>query len=203
MIRLSFVEGQSPWVVEFPGPVVSIGRKTPADAVIWDMNVSRHHCDLVEEGGVLRIFDRSSSGGTYVNQVRVSAGYPLAPGDISGFSGWLFRAELVPAPVPLPAGAAALLARLAADIPALHAALRGCPALVNEVLARPDLPAALLDDLSTCPSRDIQQAVARHPGTPASTLRRMAFYYRAEIEQNPALPLLLLEDPSLARKLRG
>jgi pSer/pThr/pTyr-binding forkhead associated (FHA) protein len=60
--------------------VVMIGRRQDCDLRIALAEVSRKHCRLVREGGMLRLEDLGSSNGTYLNGERVFDS-ELAAGD--------------------------------------------------------------------------------------------------------------------------
>lgn len=52
--------------------VINIGRRLENDLVIDDRRVSRNHAQLRAVEGHYVLFDLSSSGGTFVNGIRVS-----------------------------------------------------------------------------------------------------------------------------------
>ena len=58
-----------------------IGRGRESDTALTDPYVSRTHCRLELRGGDLTLVDLGSSGGTYVNDRRVTAATPLRSGD--------------------------------------------------------------------------------------------------------------------------
>jgi hypothetical protein len=66
--------------------VINLGRRTDNHVVIEDMRVSRVHAQIraIKEHHV--IFDLDSSGGTYVNSVRLSQA-TLYPGDVISLAG--------------------------------------------------------------------------------------------------------------------
>jgi len=61
---------------------VSIGRTAPADIVLADSEVSRTHCRLVLQNGVLTVTDLNSTNGTFIDGVRLSAPAPLPVGAV-------------------------------------------------------------------------------------------------------------------------
>jgi pSer/pThr/pTyr-binding forkhead associated (FHA) protein len=74
---------------DFPltNPVSVIGRGEACELQIPLLNVSRRHCELRIEQGVIRVKDLASSNGTYLNNQRInedelSAGDRLAIGPI-------------------------------------------------------------------------------------------------------------------------
>jgi hypothetical protein len=202
MLRLRFLHPRQPWVVEIDGPRVTLGRRPPADLVIQNDSVSRRQCELVEEDGKVLLFDSHSTSGTFVNDERLSPpGYAILPPDVVGNCQWKFHVERVATPLAPSPEQLFWLEHPADHVPALRQALIGCPTLAWLLVQHPATAEELLDDLSHHPLRDIQQAVARHPCAPLATLDRMMFSYHAEIEQNPALPLILLEDPAFGTRL--
>lgn len=54
-----------------PSSVTVIGRRHSCDLCIPLMSVSKKHCQLNHDGGVLKIRDLDSSNGTYLNGKRV------------------------------------------------------------------------------------------------------------------------------------
>ena len=69
--------------VELPSVAgaLQIGRHKTSDVVLSDASVSRVHAKLTMSQGCLSVEDLGSSGGTYVNDVRVSGAVPVNPGD--------------------------------------------------------------------------------------------------------------------------
>lgn len=67
-------------------PVVNIGRKLENDLVIEDPRISREHAQIRAVKGQYVIFDLNSTGGTFVNSVRVTR-QPLFPGDVISLAG--------------------------------------------------------------------------------------------------------------------
>lgn len=66
--------------------VVNLGRRLDNQVVIDDPRVSRRHAQLRVVKGRFVIFDLSSSGGTFVNNQRISQAV-LNPGDVISLSG--------------------------------------------------------------------------------------------------------------------
>jgi hypothetical protein len=58
------------FIVSAPG--ASVGRISPADIVLADSEVSRTHCRLALENGILTATDLNSTNGTFVDGVRIS-----------------------------------------------------------------------------------------------------------------------------------
>ncbi len=63
-----------------PGSVTVVGRQQKCDLCIPLMVVSRRHCEINQDGGVLRIRDLGSRNGTLVNGKKI-ADAVLNPGD--------------------------------------------------------------------------------------------------------------------------
>jgi len=67
-------------------PVINIGRRLENDLVIEDPRISREHAQIRAVKGQYVIFDLNSTGGTFVNSVRVTR-QPLFPGDVISLAG--------------------------------------------------------------------------------------------------------------------
>jgi hypothetical protein len=67
-------------------PVYNIGRRLENDLVIEDPRISREHAQIRLVKGQFVIFDLDSSGGTFVNSIRVTQ-QPLFPGDVISLAG--------------------------------------------------------------------------------------------------------------------
>lgn len=67
-------------------PVVNIGRKLDNHVIIGDARVSRSHAQLRAIRGRYVLFDLNSSGGTFVNGMRVYQ-HALKPGDVISLAG--------------------------------------------------------------------------------------------------------------------
>ncbi|MEJ2485075.1 MAG: FHA domain-containing protein [Anaerolineales bacterium] len=52
--------------------LTTIGRKLDNDLVIQDVLVSRHHAEIVQRDGAYFIRDKNSTGGTYLNNKRIT-----------------------------------------------------------------------------------------------------------------------------------
>ncbi len=74
-------------------PRLVIGRREGADIRIPTANVSREHCEILEENGHLRVRDLGSSNGTYVNRQRVQE-QPLKAGDLIGVGPAVFLVQV-------------------------------------------------------------------------------------------------------------
>jgi hypothetical protein len=67
-------------------PVINIGRRLENDLVIEDQRISREHAQIRAVKGQYVIFDLNSSGGTFVNSIRITQ-QPLFPGDVISLAG--------------------------------------------------------------------------------------------------------------------
>ena len=65
---------------ELSGERLTVGRSADADIMLDDVTVSRHHADLLAEGGGWVLADTGSLNGSYVNRRRIERA-PLAGGD--------------------------------------------------------------------------------------------------------------------------
>ncbi len=72
--------------VQLTQSVVNIGRRLENDIVIEDPRISRDHAQIRAVKGQYVIFDLNSTGGTFVNSVRISQ-QPLFPGDVISLAG--------------------------------------------------------------------------------------------------------------------
>ena len=63
-----------------PGNVTVVGRQQKCDLCIPLMVVSRRHCEINQDGGVLRVRDLGSRNGTLVNGKKITDAV-LNPGD--------------------------------------------------------------------------------------------------------------------------
>jgi hypothetical protein len=73
-------------IVQLTQSVINIGRRIENDLVIEDPRISRDHAQIRAVKGQYVIFDLNSTGGTFVNSVRIS-NQPLFPGDVISLSG--------------------------------------------------------------------------------------------------------------------
>ncbi len=73
-------------IVPLNQAVVNIGRRLENQVVMDDPRISRHHAQLRVIKGRFVIFDLNSSGGTYVNNQRVTQSV-LYPGDVISLAG--------------------------------------------------------------------------------------------------------------------
>jgi serine phosphatase RsbU (regulator of sigma subunit) len=78
---LELIEGHETgrrYIVTAPG--ASIGRQPPADIVLADSEVSRAHCRLSLENGVLTVTDLNSTNGTFIDGTRIQEPTPMPVG---------------------------------------------------------------------------------------------------------------------------
>jgi predicted component of type VI protein secretion system len=89
-LTLSLADGQElpPFVVDVPdNPRVEseilIGRAADCDMQISEPFISRHHCGIVVDSSAhsVRVRDRGSANGTYVNNLRIAGMCDLRDGD--------------------------------------------------------------------------------------------------------------------------
>jgi len=69
-------------------PVINIGRRSDNNLVLADARISRNHAQLRLVRGQYILFDLNSTGGTYVNGLRISQ-QTLKPGDVISLAGVL------------------------------------------------------------------------------------------------------------------
>jgi hypothetical protein len=68
-------------------PVINLGRRESNDLVIEDKRVSRYHAQIRCDEGITTIHDLDSTGGTFVNNIRVRT-HTLKPGDVISLAGF-------------------------------------------------------------------------------------------------------------------
>jgi serine/threonine protein kinase len=68
-------------VFHLDGSHLSIGRSADCHIVVQDMNVSRHHAELLQTPQGYTIQDLGSKNGTFVNGKQITEGISLSPGD--------------------------------------------------------------------------------------------------------------------------
>lgn len=71
----------------------TVGRSRDADLTIAHPMVSRQHCQLFEDNGVLMVRDLGSLNGTFVRRERINQAVPLRPHDEFAIGPITFRAE--------------------------------------------------------------------------------------------------------------
>ena len=76
-----FVRNSERFFVLPPGQQITVGRTRDNDLQLDDPSVSRQHCTLTYEEGVLHVHDRDSANGTYINERPVKDGTAQA-GDV-------------------------------------------------------------------------------------------------------------------------
>jgi len=75
------IPGKEPERVELDRLPFTLGRNESCDYQILSSRVSREHCEIVREGGAMRIRDLKSTNGTYVNGQKIDE-HRLADGDL-------------------------------------------------------------------------------------------------------------------------
>ena len=86
---LEYFDDQSRTMVEVPirSFPFSVGRRLTSDLALSSGMVSGDHAESVEIEGKLRLYDRGSTNGTYINGERLSSGYGrLYRGDVVHFA---------------------------------------------------------------------------------------------------------------------
>jgi hypothetical protein len=100
---------------------VGIGRHADNSIILPDPLISRHHAEIVMQGGRWVIVDLGSANGTFVNGKAISGPHVLAHGDLVRLGQTQFKVEIQAAiadqdtlvePVPQPASAAITARRL-------------------------------------------------------------------------------------------
>ena len=71
-----------PFVHEFEGDSLTIGRSSESDLTVPDRFLSREHARLFREGERLLVEDLDSHNGTFLNDERVDAPAEIRPGDV-------------------------------------------------------------------------------------------------------------------------
>jgi hypothetical protein len=69
--RLSVFLNEGSEVISLPGPVVVLGRAADADISVEHNTISRHHAQIIYEGGIYHLRDLGSTNGTFHNGDRV------------------------------------------------------------------------------------------------------------------------------------
>lgn len=67
--------------VEVPTGILKVGRAEDSDLIIASTRISRHHCEIINEGGKLFLRDKGSGNGSFVNGAKVVGEQPLNAGD--------------------------------------------------------------------------------------------------------------------------
>src|SRR5262245_34306290 len=74
-------------------PVTTVGRDPDNDIQLDDLQVSRHHFRLTQQGNKLVIEDLGTANGTQVNGGELKEAYPLQVGDTVSLASFTFLVE--------------------------------------------------------------------------------------------------------------
>jgi pSer/pThr/pTyr-binding forkhead associated (FHA) protein len=106
-----------------PGTVTVVGRRQECDLCVPLMVVSRKHCEINQDQGLLRVRDLGSRNGTFVNGEKV-AETVLNPGDRLQIGPVAFAVQIDGEPAEIVASDSAIL-HPPADVPTANMCLRG------------------------------------------------------------------------------
>ena len=71
-VKLCLIKGNPKGkTIEVPAGALKVGRAEDSDLIIASTRVSRHHCEVVNEGTRLVVRDKASANGTLVNGKKV------------------------------------------------------------------------------------------------------------------------------------
>ena len=73
--------------------VCVVGRGSDSDTQIRDPKISRIHCEIREQQGVLELVDRGGSGGTFVDGIRLDGSVTLAQGSVLHLGDTILRID--------------------------------------------------------------------------------------------------------------
>lgn len=85
LAKLRWIDPHSRQICEYvltEGATATIGRSSNNDVVIMEQHVSRQHAVISYRDGVFLVNDLGSANGTFVNDSRIDAPFPLFAGDI-------------------------------------------------------------------------------------------------------------------------
>jgi hypothetical protein len=163
---------------------VSIGRHGDNTIILPDEQVSRHHAEIVMQGGRWVISDLGSANGTYVNGQRIVGPQVLNHGDSIRLGQTQFRieiaaalaaqdtlVELVPAPLAAPPPAKSRPGLIAALVAAAAVVMILLGALVVWPLLRGDDGG--VQDGTTTPATSVAADATAGGGAPASSTTRV------------------------------
>jgi len=80
-VRLVVEQGRRRRIFRLPGGAGVVGRARGNALRVPSAEVSRRHCELRQEGGLLTVEDLGSVNGTFLNGARVSEPQVVRPGD--------------------------------------------------------------------------------------------------------------------------
>jgi pSer/pThr/pTyr-binding forkhead associated (FHA) protein len=85
LAKITWTHPQTEVVQEFvltEGATATIGRQAGNDICIPEQHVSRQHAVINYRDGIFMITDLGSANGTFVNDMQLTAAFPLASGDV-------------------------------------------------------------------------------------------------------------------------
>ena len=90
--QLRIVDGAKPAAIRLKLPL-KVGRSRSAKIKVPQSQVSRTHCEIYEESGMLVVNDLGSSNGTYISGERIDEPTFLLPGETLQIGKVLFEAD--------------------------------------------------------------------------------------------------------------
>ena len=90
--KLFVVDGAKPADIKLKLPLI-VGRSRSAKIKVPQSQVSRKHCEIYEESGMLVVHDLGSSNGTYISGERIDEPTFLLPGETLQIGKVLFQAD--------------------------------------------------------------------------------------------------------------
>src|SRR4051812_11604695 len=97
-VQLVFDKGGRRNVFTLTSPRAVIGRAHGTTVRIPSSEVSRQHCRLTVEGGLVHVVDLGSVNGTFLNGERVTSLSVVAPGDRLDVGPVVFTVDYTPPP---------------------------------------------------------------------------------------------------------
>jgi hypothetical protein len=196
------VKGALPRVYVRSALEITLGRKAELNDIhIQEGNISRQHCKIsLLPDGKARVIDLNSTNGVSVNNEPEHIRRPrlLGPSDSAYLADIQLRVldvsfHLRPAPHALIEEAA----RAQTSTHRLFELMRAGLAVQRVLACRPDLPNEIALGLLRVPDVELLRALAQNPAAPCEVLADLAPHFPREVAQNPAFPILRLEDPGL------
>lgn len=90
--KLRIVDGARPTTIRLKLPM-KVGRSETAQLKVPQSLVSRNHCEIYEESGMLVVHDLGSSNGTFISGERIDEPTFLLPGESLQIGSVFFEAE--------------------------------------------------------------------------------------------------------------